>query len=183
MDGGPLSLLQMDSILFNLKMEQNIKYGKLKAVFCFVLFFVFVFCVSRQLQAKAATVYMVNKGIRTMEMKDSASCSSAVKGMLNNECISSAPQNICYLFSCSSYFHLYSTRYSDVGYLYVNKSRLSVQHNLFSISGAKQWNCLRPDLCQLRKKSFLKQNLPIFICSAWWWGWLCWGLKVNIKNY
>ena len=103
-----------------------------------------------------------------MEMKDLASCSSAVKGRLSNDCINSVPQNICDLFCCSSNFHSYNTRYSSVGYSYVNKSRPSIQHNnLFSISGAKLWNCLKPDLCQLRKKNFLKQNSPIFICTAW----------------
>ena len=42
----------------------------------------------------------------------------------------SAPQNICDLFTCSSDIHSYSNRFSDVGDLYVNKSRLSIQLNL-----------------------------------------------------
>ena len=37
---------------------------------------------------------------------------------------------------------------------YVNKSRLRIQLNSFSILGAKLWNCLKPDLRKLRKKPF-----------------------------
>ena len=144
-----------------------------KAVF--FLFFVFFFF-SRQLQAKAATVYTVNKEIRTMEMKDLASCSSAVKGRLSNDCINFVPQNVCDLFSCSSNFNSDNTRYSNVGYLYVNKSRLSIQQ----LSCGIAWNLTYTNL---GKKNFLDQNSPIFICSAWWWGWLRWGLKVDIKNF
>ena len=38
--------------------------------------------------------------------------------------------------------------------LYVNKSRLTIQLNSFSIFGAKLWNCLKPELRKLRKKPF-----------------------------
>ena len=49
----------------------------------------------------------------------------------------SATQNICDLFTCSSDVHSYNTRFSDVGTLYVSKSRLSIRLNSLSIFGAK----------------------------------------------
>ena len=63
-------------------------------------------------------------------------------------------QNICDLFTRASDVHSYNTRFSDVGNLYVNKSRLSIRINSFSVFGAKLWNCLRPDLRKLRGKPF-----------------------------
>ena len=33
-----------------------------------------------------------------------------------------------------------------------------------------------------KKENFQKQNSPIFICSAWWWEWLCWSLDVDLKK-
>ena len=52
--------------------------------------------------------------------------------------------------------HTYNTRFSDAGNLYANKSRLRIQLNSFSISGAKLWNCLKPDLRKRRKKNLSK---------------------------
>ena len=50
----------------------------------------------------------------------------------------SAPQNICDLFTCSSDVHTYNTsRFSDADDLYVNKSRLRIQLDSFSIFEAK----------------------------------------------
>ena len=49
----------------------------------------------------------------------------------------SAPQNICDLFTCSSDVHTYNTRFSDADNLCVNKSRLRIQLNSFSIFGAR----------------------------------------------
>ena len=66
----------------------------------------------------------------------------------------SVPQNICNLFTCSSDVHTYNTRFSDAHNLHVNKSRLRIQLNSFSIFGAMLWNCLKPDLRKLRKKPF-----------------------------
>ena len=63
----------------------------------------------------------------------------------------SARQNICDLFTSSSDIHTYDTRFSDAGNLYINKSRLRIQLNSFSIFGAKLWNCLKPDPRKLRK--------------------------------
>ena len=63
----------------------------------------------------------------------------------------SAPQNICDLFICSSGVHSYNTRFSDVGNLYVNKSRLRIRLNSLSIFGAKIWNCLKPDLHKIHQ--------------------------------
>ena len=46
----------------------------------------------------------------------------------------SAPQNISDLFNRASDVHSYNTRFSDVGNLYVNKSRLSIRINSFPFS-------------------------------------------------
>ena len=77
----------------------------------------------------------------------------------------SAPQNICDLFTCSSDVHTYNTRFSDAGNLYVNKSRLRIQLNSFSIFGAKLWNCLKPELHKLRKKR-LKNRIHQFLLAV-----------------
>ena len=75
----------------------------------------------------------------------------------------SAPQNICDLFTCSSNVHSYNTGFSDVGNLYVNKSRLSIRIN--SIFGAKLWNCLKPDLRKLGKRP-LKNKIHLFLLAV-----------------
>ena len=62
-------------------------------------------------------------------------------------------------YTCSSDLHTYNTRFSDAGNLYINKSRLRIQLNSFSIFGAKLWNCLKPDLCKLRKQPFKNKIL------------------------
>ena len=80
---------------------------------------------------------------------------------MHNISTNSAPQNICDLFTCSSDVHTYNTRFSDAGNLYVNKSRLGIQLNSFSIFGAKLWNCLKPELRKLWKQPF--KNKIIFI--------------------
>ena len=54
--------------------------------------------------------------------------------------------SVMFLGTCSSDVHTYNTRFFDAGNLYVNKSRLRIQLNSFSIFGAKLWNCLKPDL-------------------------------------
>ena len=73
-----------------------------------------------------------------------------------------AGNRISDVFTCSSDVHTYNTRFSDAGNLNVNKSRLGIQLNSFSIFGAKLWNCLKPDLRKLRKKPF-----KIFTCGTW----------------
>ena len=80
-----------------------------------------------------------------------------VCSLMHDICINSAPQNICDLFTCSSDVHTCNTRFSDVGNLYVNKPRLRLQLNSFSIFGAKFWNFLKPELRKLRKKPFKKK--------------------------
>ena len=77
----------------------------------------------------------------------------------------SAPQNICDLFTHSSDIHAYNTRFSDAGNLYVNKSRLRIQLDSFSIFGTKLWNCLKPDLGKLRKKPF-KNKIHQFLLAV-----------------
>ena len=66
---------------------------------------------------------------------------------------------------CSSDVHTYNTRFPDAGNLYVNKSRLRIQLNSFSIFGAKLWNCLKPDLRKLRKKPF-KNKIHQFLLAV-----------------
>ena len=61
----------------------------------------------------------------------------AVCSLLHNISSNSAPQNNCDLFTSSSDFHSCNTRFSDVGNLYVNKSRLSIRLNSLSIFGPK----------------------------------------------
>ena len=77
-----------------------------------------------------------------------------VCSLMHDISTNSAPQNICDVFTCSSDVHTYNTRFSDAGNLYVNKSRLRIQLNSFSIFGAKLWNCLKANLRKLRKKPF-----------------------------
>ena len=77
-----------------------------------------------------------------------------VCSLMHDISTNSAPQNICDLFAYSSDVHTYNTRFSDAGNLYVNKSRLRIQLDSFSVFGAKLWNCLKPDLRKLRKKPF-----------------------------
>ena len=49
--------------------------------------------------------------------------------------------------------------------LYINKSRLRIQLNSFSIFGAKLWNCLKPDLRKLRKQPF-KNKIHQFLLAV-----------------
>ena len=77
----------------------------------------------------------------------------------------SAPQNICDLFTCSSDLHTYNTRFSEAGNIYINKSRLTIQLNSFSIFGAKLSNCLKPDLRKLRKQPF-KNKIHQFLLAV-----------------
>ena len=65
-----------------------------------------------------------------------------VCSLMHDISTNSAPQNICDLCTCSYDVHTYNTRFSDAGNLNVNKSRLRIQLNSFSIFGAKLWNCL-----------------------------------------
>ena len=88
-----------------------------------------------------------------------------VCSLMHDISTNSAPQNICDLFTCSSDVHTYNTRFSDAGNLYVNKSRLRIQLNSFSIFGAKLWNCLKPELRKLRKKPF-KNKIHQFLLAV-----------------
>ena len=72
-----------------------------------------------------------------------------VCSLMHDISTNSAPQSICDLFTCSylTFTHtVYNTRFFDAGNLYINKSKLRIQLNCFSIFGAKLWNCLKPDL-------------------------------------
>ena len=90
---------------------------------------------------------------------------AAVCSLMHDVSTNSAPQNICDLFTRSSDVHSYNTRFSDAGNLYVNKSRLRIRLNSFSIFGAKLWNCLKPDLRKLRKKPF-KNKIHQFLFAV-----------------
>ena len=76
-----------------------------------------------------------------------------------------APRNICRLFTFSSDFHTYNTRFSDAGNFYVKKPRLSVRLNSFSALVAKVWNYLKPDLRKLRKRPF-KYKIHQFLLAV-----------------
>ena len=89
-----------------------------------------------------------------------------ISSLMQDISTNSAPENICDLFTHSSDAHSHNTRFSDAGNLYVNKSRLGIQLNSFSIFGAKLWNCLKPELRKLRK-NLSKTKFTIFSCSAW----------------
>ena len=69
----------------------------------------------------------------------------------------SAPQNIARLFRKSNLIHPYKTRSSFSGNFYIQHSRLNQQHNLTTRFGARVWNCLPPQVCQLPKKQFKKR--------------------------
>ena len=88
-----------------------------------------------------------------------------VCSLMHDISTNSAPQNICDLFTCSSDLHTYNTRFSDAINLYINKSRLRIQLNLFSIFGAKLWNCLKSDLRKLRKQPF-KNKIHQFLLAV-----------------
>ena len=88
-----------------------------------------------------------------------------VCSLMHDISTNSAPQNICDLFTCSSDLHSHNTRFSDAGNLYINKSRLRIQLNSFSIFGAKLWNCLKPDLRKLRKQPF-KNKIHQFLLAV-----------------
>ena len=59
-----------------------------------------------------------------------------VCSLMHDISTNSAPQNICGVFTCSSDVNTYNTTFSDAGNFYVNKSRLRIQLNSFSIFGA-----------------------------------------------
>ena len=88
-----------------------------------------------------------------------------VCSLMHDISTNSAPQNICDLFTCSSDLHTHNTRFSDAGNLYINKSRLRIQLNSFSIFGAKLWSCLKPDLRKLRKQPF-KNKIHQFLLAV-----------------
>ena len=72
---------------------------------------------------------------------------------------------LCDLFTCSSDVHTYNTRFYDASNFYVNKSRLRIQLNSFSIFGAKLWNCLKPELRKRRKQPF-KSKIHQFLLAV-----------------
>ena len=59
--------------------------------------------------------------------------------------------------------HSYNDRFSDVGNLNVNISRVSIRLNSLSIFGGKLWNCLKPDLRKLRKRPFKNKIHQFFL--------------------
>ena len=82
-----------------------------------------------------------------------------VCSLMHDISTNSAPQNICDVFTCSS-----DTRFSDASDLYVNKSRLRIQLNSFSIFGTKLWNCLKPELRKVRKNLSKIRFINFYLC-------------------
>ena len=80
-------------------------------------------------------------------------------------CLISNKQFFFKSLPCSSDLHTYNIRFSDAGNLYINKSRLRILLNSFSIFGAKLWNCLKPELRKLRKQPF-KNKIHQFLLAV-----------------
>ena len=70
---------------------------------------------------------------------------------------SSAPQNICNLFTSTQDIHQYNTRSASSGNYYINHSRLNHHKNSFSIVGAKIWNSIPESYRRLPKHIFKKK--------------------------
>ena len=87
-----------------------------------------------------------------------------VCSLMHDISTNSAPQNICDVFTCSSDVHTYNTRFSDASNLYVNKARLRIQLNSFSIFGTKLWNCLKPELRKVRKNLSKLRFINFYLC-------------------
>ena len=63
-----------------------------------------------------------------------------------------APLNIVQLFEKTSSIHLYYTRPSTSGKIYVKSSRLEIQKHSFSRLGVKLWNEIPSHIADLPKK-------------------------------
>ena len=65
-----------------------------------------------------------------------------------------APPNISQLFTYSEDIHNDNTRSSSNVNFYVKHSRLNILNNSFSRTGARIWNSIPGDLCNLAKNKF-----------------------------
>ena len=68
----------------------------------------------------------------------------------------SAPEAISEKFVKTSLVHSYNTRASFSGKHHTKFSRLNQQRNSFLCFGAKAWNCLPSQVCNLPKLAFKK---------------------------
>ena len=81
--------------------------------------------------------------------------------MLDVSCMK-APFNICDFFTTANSKHKLETRFSSSGN-YVQTSRLNLNQDSFSRSGAKLWNAIPNEFRQLSKGAFLKKFMTF--CS------------------
>ena len=65
-----------------------------------------------------------------------------------------APRNISQLFTYSKDIHNYNTRSSSNVNLYAKHARLNILNNSFSRTGARIWNSIPGELCNLAKNKF-----------------------------
>ena len=109
-----------------------------------------------KLRTHAVPLFISSK-ILPINMLYFESMSTLMYDISNN----SAPQNISKLFRKSHLIHPYKTRSSSSGNFYIQYSRLNQQHNSTTRLGARVWNCLPPQVCQLPKKQFKKKGREI----------------------
>ena len=67
------------------------------------------------------------------------------------------PENIREFFIHSSDVHAYNTRFSCADNLFVQKSRLRINHKSFPVFGTRLWNCLHPNWRKLTKRAFKRK--------------------------
>ena len=82
----------------------------------------------------------------------------SVINLMHNIDKGNAPLNILNLFSRTSNSHHYSTGLSTSQNFYVNKSRLDIQKNAFSLAGTKIWNEKPNSLKNFSRKTFRKKT-------------------------
>ena len=73
----------------------------------------------------------------------------------------SAPKDISEKIVKTSMIHSYNTRAASCGKYHIQFSHLNQQRNSFSCFGAKAWNCLPSQVCNLPKLEFKKS-----VCKA-----------------
>ena len=78
-----------------------------------------------------------------------------VSSMFDTSCMN-APYNICDFFTKANSKHKHETSFSSSGNYYVQTSRLNVNQDSFSRFGAKLWNAITNEFCQLSKGALRK---------------------------
>ena len=77
----------------------------------------------------------------------------------------SAPKDISEKFVKTSLIHSYNTRAASCGKYHIQFSTLNQQPSSFSCFGAKAWNCLPSQVCNLPKLAF-KKSIRIALFAA-----------------